>query len=324
LHLNRGRGGAGHGSHGPLPFDAFAFVNAAQIPPSTLRQYLPLPDRAHGVRSDDISLIANQILSDPDRFSRHVMLCADGMSIVRGVCFRGVEIIGPIEGPLPLARLPFLTTDDLANEVLVWMVTDLTGQLHRPIAAFPINNVTTKSMWEMYDLVVAELQSAGLTVITMATDGLTLSFLLDMEEKSDVIPISDYPHNEKTLLTTARAGRCMTKNSVSCSLQIIVDEMKKGGFSHLTEKQHLFPRDGQEVGAVLDLISPVTQAELNALPSVEARLLAQIFEHMWMLWEAFDVKRSNAEAPNLRGRPVLSHQARLDKLKSANAFLQQV
>jgi hypothetical protein len=118
----------------------------------------------------------------------------------------------------------------------------------------------------------------------------------------------------------------MSKDGVTCSLQIIVDEMKKGNFAHLTEEKNLFPRDGQEVDAMLGLVSPLTSAGLRALPAanVGARLLADIFEHIWNMFQAFDVKRTDPAKANPNGLPVLSRQQRLDMLEAANDFLQQV
>lgn len=167
----RGRGGAGLGSHGSLPFDYNAY-NVFSMANSTINNYKPPVDVSSGVRFGHIADYAALVKSDPSAMSNRVSVCADGVSVVGGIAFFGGTAVGATRGPIPIDDIIALnlTKEDLATELFVFLISEPSGKALRAVAAYPARGIDKDLLLKWHTEVVDALLAHDLIPITFSTD----------------------------------------------------------------------------------------------------------------------------------------------------------
>ena len=335
----RGRGGAGLGSHGSLPFDCNAF-NVFTMANSTINSRKPPVDVTVGVRHGAIADYAALVRSDPLRMSNKVQVCADGVSVVGGIAFFGSTALGATRGPIPIEELlaAGLTRADLATELFVFLISEPSGKALRAVAAYPARGISKDMLLKWHTEVVDALLAQDLTPITFSTDGAHASYLLELEQiyiggtHKLGLPFMDYPHEVKIALNPLRGKlpKTLTVGAQSFSIQVLKNAVaaRLAGFEHLTIDENITPRDKQKVEPARRLISEATVTALFTLPEASgAWALALYLENLRKFWDCFDVKRTIADEtlqPNPEGKRVYSLADRAAELERLAAYFLSV
>jgi hypothetical protein len=116
-----------------------------------------------------------------------------------------------------------LTEADLANQILLVMVTTLDGQLQRPIGMFPTRTASAETLRSILDDVESLLTASGLVLAYISSDcaPANLKCFFTYENQSRHISHPDYPHLVKNIRNHALKSKQMSRSSVWISLDPI-------------------------------------------------------------------------------------------------------
>jgi hypothetical protein len=97
-----------------------------------------------------LQTLSEQIASDPQQFSKNVLLCGDGIHIVDKIIWWKDKCLGSIQGLLDMDRAKDLHQSDMANEIFTVICSSADGHLFLPVAHYPVRGLTTARLFEIY------------------------------------------------------------------------------------------------------------------------------------------------------------------------------
>jgi len=135
LHLARGPGMYESKDSGALQYDHTRF-NLYLPSISTIKSYLRPLNISFGWDATAIKELGASRKSNKVVYSANVVVSFDEVKIKKDLIVRGEQVIGSIQGPVPLDDVHTIKTGEVASFVLLFMCTTLDGNLQRPVGMF--------------------------------------------------------------------------------------------------------------------------------------------------------------------------------------------